>query len=93
MSTSRELPPPDTHCFDEDTKRDVWSYSPELVRTMLEAATADTARKCVEVCEAFSENGGEFGYSEREAYRSAALDCRDAIRSEFPAAFNQEQSK
>ena len=25
------LPKPDTHCFDDDTKSDVWSYSRELV--------------------------------------------------------------
>jgi len=25
------LPEPDTHCFDDDTKSDVWSYSRELV--------------------------------------------------------------
>lgn len=30
------LPKPDTHCFDDDTKSDVWSYSRELViRTVL----------------------------------------------------------
>ena len=30
------LPEPDTHCFDDDTKSDVWSYSRELViRTVL----------------------------------------------------------
>jgi len=85
MSTSRELPSPDTHCFDEDTKRDVWSYSPELVRTMLEAATADAARKCVELCEAqrhFLIVG-----------EPTSDDAAAAIRSAFPAAFNQEQSK
>lgn len=26
-----KLPEPDTHCFDDDTKSDVWSYSRELV--------------------------------------------------------------
>jgi len=100
MSTSRELPPPDTHCFDEDTKRDVWSYSPELVRTMLEAATADTARKCVEVCEANEaefwkryDKGPNRGSSYIEGKADAANECGAAIRSAFPAAFNQEQSK
>ena len=30
------LPKPDTHCFDDDSKSDVWSYSRELViRTVL----------------------------------------------------------
>jgi len=95
MSTSRELPTPDTHCFDEDTKRDVWSYSPELVRTMLEAATADTARKCVEVCErqvASRLEGRRLG--DRTLGEADGADaCAAAIRSAFPAAFNHEQSK
>ena len=29
------LPAPDTHCFDEDEQKDVWSYSRELVEQML----------------------------------------------------------
>lgn len=29
---------PDTHCFDDDTQSDCWSYSPELVRKMLDQA-------------------------------------------------------
>lgn len=34
------LPAPDTHCYDEDEKRDVWSYSAELVRDYASAAIA-----------------------------------------------------
>lgn len=34
--TNYELPPPDTHCFDDDTGKDVWSYSKELVLEILE---------------------------------------------------------
>jgi len=30
-----KLPEPDTHCFDDDTNSDVWSYSPELVREIV----------------------------------------------------------
>jgi len=40
---SGELPPlpePDTHCFDEDEKRDVWSYSAELVQAYARAVLA-----------------------------------------------------
>ena len=29
------LPEPDTHCWDEDTGQDVWSYSKPLVEQML----------------------------------------------------------
>ena len=32
-----KLPEPDTHCFDDDTNSDVWSYSPELVREIVPA--------------------------------------------------------
>ncbi len=37
-----KLPIPDTHCFDEDTTppADVWSYSPDLVRQIIEADRA-----------------------------------------------------
>jgi hypothetical protein len=31
LDGSECLPPPDTHTYDEDEKRDVWSYSPALV--------------------------------------------------------------
>ena len=32
------LPEPDTHCFDDDTGRDVWSYSPALVLQIVQMA-------------------------------------------------------
>ena len=35
-----KLPDPDTHCWDEDTQKDVWSYSKELVEQMLAQASA-----------------------------------------------------
>ena len=38
-----KLPDPDTHCWDEDTQSDVWSYSKELVEHML--AERDAALK------------------------------------------------
>lgn len=36
--TTIKLPKPDTHCFDDDSSppKDVWSYSPELVRQIIE---------------------------------------------------------
>jgi len=62
----------------------------EMIRSEMAAATADTARKCVEVCE--KERKGAMG---RKVYAAAsgAEWCMDAIRSAFPAAFNQEQFK
>lgn len=34
------LPAPDTHCYDSDTGKDVWSYSRELVESILAAPPA-----------------------------------------------------
>ena len=36
-----KLPDPDTHCWDEDTETEVWSYSKELVEQMLAQADKD----------------------------------------------------
>ena len=30
-----QMPEPDTHCYDDDTQKDVWSYSKELVEQVL----------------------------------------------------------
>ena len=35
-----KLPDPDTHCCDDDSSKDVWSYSPELVRQIIKADRA-----------------------------------------------------
>ena len=34
------LPPPDTHCWDEDTSKDVWSHSADQMRAYAELAVA-----------------------------------------------------
>ncbi len=34
------LPPPDTHCWDEDTSKDVWSHSDDAMRAYAEQAVA-----------------------------------------------------
>ena len=36
-----QMPEPDTHCYDDDTQKDVWSYSKELVEQMLAQADKD----------------------------------------------------
>ena len=42
MTKEITLPKPDTHCFDDDAHPpvDVWSYSPELVRQIIESDRA-----------------------------------------------------
>lgn len=44
---------PDTHCFDDDTQSDCWSYSPELVRKMLEQERREERESCAALCESF----------------------------------------
>lgn len=39
--TTTPLPPPDTHCFDDDTQTDVWSYSAPLAEQIVKQARAD----------------------------------------------------
>ena len=41
-----ELPRPDTHCFDEDTGQDVWSYSESQMRAYVDA---DRAMRAVQL--------------------------------------------
>lgn len=44
--TLPELPPADTHCFDDDAQRDVWTHSPEQMRAYATAAIeADRAAR------------------------------------------------
>jgi len=49
------LPKPDTHCFDDDTKSDVWSYSRELVREIvlahIDALTAEISASDIAIAE------------------------------------------
>jgi len=36
--------PPDTHCWDDDSGKDCWSYSPRLVEKLLAAERNEIAR-------------------------------------------------
>ena len=38
--TKPPLPEPDTHCWDEDTQKDCWSYSEELTHAYADAAVS-----------------------------------------------------
>lgn len=40
------LPEPDTHCFDDDTRRDVWSYSERRMRAYAAQAVAAERERC-----------------------------------------------
>ena len=44
------LPKPDTHCLDDDTQRDVWSYSAELVQSYAREALAAQAATLEAIC-------------------------------------------
>lgn len=49
MSKLPPLPKPDTHCFDEDTGKDVWSHSPEQMQAYAIAACADRDARIAEL--------------------------------------------
>ena len=44
--------PPDTHCFDDDTQMDVWSYSAPLVEQIVKQARADLEAEVARLREA-----------------------------------------
>ena len=56
---SVELPEPDTHCYDTDEERDVWSHSPDQMRTYGDAreaagyarGRADERERCAAICD------------------------------------------
>jgi hypothetical protein len=52
------LPPPDTHCWDEDTSKDVWSYSDEAMRTYAEQAVAAERERCAKLADEYATYGG-----------------------------------
>lgn len=43
--------PPDTHCWDDDSAADCWSYSPQMVAELLDAAVAAERERCAKLCE------------------------------------------
>ena len=43
--------PPDTHCWDDDSAADCWSYSPQMVAELLDAAVAAKRERCAKACE------------------------------------------
>jgi len=47
------LPAPhNTHCFDDDTQEDVWSYSADQMRSYARAAILAEREACAKLCEA-----------------------------------------
>jgi len=64
-----KLPEPDTHCFDEDEQKDVWSYSKELVQQIVK----DEREACAKACDALA-------HSWRGA-ASQCIECAVAIRA------------
>ena len=48
------LPEPDTHCWDDDTGKEVWSYGPELMRATIDAAAAKERERCAAIAESWA---------------------------------------
>jgi hypothetical protein len=69
-----KLPEPDTHCFDDDTGLDVWSYSKEQMLQFRRDALEEAMQVCMKM-ETAIDGGG------RAYYRPAdARQCVAAIR-------------
>ena len=47
------LPKPDTHCFDDDTQKDVWSHSTEQMLDYGKAERERALEEAVTTCESF----------------------------------------
>ena len=47
------LPEPDTHCWDEDTSKDVWSHSADQMRAYAEQAVAAERERCINIVAMF----------------------------------------
>lgn len=63
------LPKPDTHCFDSDERKDVWSHSPDQLRAYGIACAEAMKEECARVCESWG------------AWNKTANDCAAAIRA------------
>ncbi len=66
-----ELPQPDTHCFDTDTDKDVWSYSKEQVLALREATVEACAKMCDETA---------VTHEQGDDAATGSYKCADAIR-------------
>jgi len=47
------LPPPDTHCFDDDTSISCWSHSLEQMQAYGQACRDAALDKAAQVCDAY----------------------------------------
>ena len=68
------LPEPDTHCWDEDTGQDVWSFSKGQVDQMLAErdAAIQLMRRALDELARLG-NGAEYGNSDGNCIAIAAL--------------------
>ena len=83
LAVMLEMPAPDTHCWDDDTRRDVWSYSAEQVRAYALAHVAAERERCAAVCDGVREaadHAARDGDRKTGAMASAAL-CAKLIRA------------
>lgn len=72
---------PDTHCFDDDSQTDVWSYSAGLVSELIEAARQEGRNES-----AMLFNGLEGANAELRAKLAVATEALETIHSD-PALF------
>ena len=80
MSDIPPLPPPDTHCFDDDTGRDVWSYSAAQMRAYALAARRAALEEAAKLCESTYPELHDGAMVEFLCFSDPA-DCAAAIRA------------
>ena len=78
------LPEPDTHCWDDDSHKDVWSHSDEQLRTYVAAAVAAAIAEEREVCALIAERtfeGASYGQDGDSGYDFMGENSAAAIRA------------
>ena len=96
------LPPPDTHCWDEDTSKDVWSHSADQMRAYAEQAVAAERERCAAICDARSADHWR-AYSDKtsphfcdarfEAFSDESEECAKLIRGDNVAGNRLAEGK
>ena len=66
------LPKPDTHCFDDDTQKDVWSHSDEQMFAYGKAERERALEEAALLCD---------GIAQRNWARTLAAQCAEVIRA------------
>jgi hypothetical protein len=85
MSDLPPLPEPDTHCWDDDSLCDVWSYSADQMHAYAAAALAAERERCAKLCDDVARSAyeldGRHSSAHTEGKGDGAAECAALIRS------------